>query len=74
MKNFPSVPLLFLIIVLIIFDAYQDYLKTYNTQQDRIMLQKTYELITNCRKHAMPNMSLVDKVCGEIPKFFNEVK
>ena len=52
-------------------DAYYKYLDAYNTQQDREMFLKFYELVVECRKDASINL---DKVCGELPVFFSEVK
>ena len=52
-------------------DAYGKYLDTYNTQKDREMFVKTYEIVVECRKDASINL---DKVCGELPVFFSEVK
>ena len=52
-------------------DAYSQYLDAYNTQKDREMFVKTYEIVVECRKDASINL---DKVCGELPVFFSEVK
>ncbi len=55
-------------------DAYGKYLDTYNTQKDREMFLKSYEIVIACRKSYGPNTNIADKVCGEVPTFYNEVK
>jgi hypothetical protein len=49
-------------------------LDTYNTQQDRVLFAKTYEIVVECRKSLAPNNGMADKICGELPVFFSEVK
>lgn len=53
-------------------DAYGQYLDTYNTQKDREMFLKSYEIVLECRRNA--TVINMDKVCGEIPSFANKVK
>ncbi len=53
-------------------DAYSQYLDAYNTQKDREMFVKTYEIVVECRKDA--SLVNIDKVCGELPVFVDEVK
>jgi hypothetical protein len=53
-------------------DAYREYLDAYNTQKDREMFLKTYELVVECRKDA--SLVSIDKVCGELPVFVDAVK
>ncbi len=53
-------------------DAYGKYLDTYNTQKDREMFLKSYEIVVECRKDA--SVINMDKVCGTIPTFVSEVK
>lgn len=52
--------------------AYGQYLDTYNTQKDREMFLKTYEIVLECRKTG--TVINMDKICGEIPSFVNKVK
>ncbi len=53
-------------------DAYGKYLDAYNTQKDREMFLKSYEIVIECRKDA--SVINMDKVCGTIPTFVSEVK
>lgn len=53
-------------------DAYSKYLDAYNTQKDREMFLKSYEIVVECRKDA--SVINMDKVCGTIPTFVSEVK
>ncbi len=60
--------------------AFGDYLKAYNTQQDRIMFQHTYEVVLECRQkvsesNAIPSHSSYDpdKICGQVPSFIDSV-
>ncbi len=64
---------LMFIVVLLGFgtDAYSKYLDTYNTQKDREMFLKSYEIVVECRKNA--SVINIDKVCGELPTFVNKV-
>lgn len=43
------------------------FLDAYDTQKDREMFVKTYEIVIECRKDTF-TMSM-DKVCGELPVF-----
>jgi hypothetical protein len=52
-------------------DAYGKYLDTYNTQKDREMFLKSYEIVVECRKDA--SVINMDKVCGTIPTFVSQV-
>jgi hypothetical protein len=66
---------LFLIIILGFgTDAYSKYLDTYNTQKDRELFTKTYEIVLECRKSYAANDTAATKMCGEVPVFYNEVK
>jgi len=66
---------LFLVITLAFgTDVYSKYLDTYNTQQDRQLFAKTYEIVVECRKSYGLNSNTADRVCGEVPVFFSEVK
>jgi hypothetical protein len=63
---------LFLIILLGFgYDAYGKYLDAYNTQKDREMFLKSYEIVIECRKDA--SLVSIDKVCGELPTFVDKV-
>jgi hypothetical protein len=55
-------------------DAYGKYLDIYNTQKDREMFVKTYEIVIECRKSYAANDTAATKMCGEVPVFYNEVK
>jgi hypothetical protein len=64
---------LFLVIILAFgTEVYGKYLDTYNTQQDRQLFTKTYEIVIECRKNS--SVINMDKICGEVPVFFSEVK
>ena len=52
-------------------DAYGKYLDTYNTQKDREMFLKSYEIVIECRKNS--SLINIDKVCGELPTFVDRV-
>jgi len=71
-------PLIFAFVIpLLIVTGYflsVELLNTYNTQQDRLMFQKTYEIVIECRKSYGLNTNSATKMCGEVPVFFNEVK
>ncbi len=82
MKNLTEETLVFLALLLIIFCAilfgfgtgvYGKYLDTYNTQKDRELFTKTYEIVVECRKSYGLNSNTADKVCGEVPVFFDKV-
>lgn len=55
-------------------DAYSQYLDAYNTQKDREMFLKSYEIVLECRKSYAANDTAATKMCGEVPVFYNEVK
>ena len=64
-----------LIIPLLIIAGYflsMELLNTYNTQKDREMFLKSYEIVLECRKDA--SVINMDKVCGELPVFVDAVK
>ncbi len=64
-----------LIIPLLIITGYflsMELLNTYNTQKDREMFLKSYEIVIECRKDA--SVINMDKVCGELPVFVDAVK
>ncbi len=66
---------LFLIIILVFgTDSYGKYLDTYNTQKDREMFLKSYEIVIECRKSYGVNTITATKMCGEVPTFYDEVK
>ena len=77
MKNF----IFTLIIPLLIVTGYflsVELLNTYNTQKDREMFVKTYEIVVECRKSygigtRNPTIS-ANEVCGELPVFVDAVK
>jgi len=52
-------------------DAYYKHLDTYNTQKDREMFLKSYEMVMECRKNS--SLINIDKVCGELPIFTDSV-
>jgi hypothetical protein len=66
-----------LIIPLLIITGYflsMELLNTYNTQKDREMFLKSYEIVIECRKSFGLNSNSATKMCGEVPVFYNEVK
>jgi hypothetical protein len=66
---------LFLVIILAFgTDVYGKYLDTYNTQKDRELFTKTYEIVVECRKSYGLNSNTADKVCGSVPVFVSQVK
>jgi uncharacterized membrane protein len=65
----------FIIIIPLIITGYflsMELLNTYNTQKDREMFLKSYEIVVECRKDA--SVINMDKVCGTIPTFVDAVK
>lgn len=54
-------------------NAYGKYLNTYNTQKDRELFAKTYEIVIECRKSYAANDTAATKMCGEVPTFVNQV-
>jgi hypothetical protein len=65
-----------LIIPLLIVTGYflsMELLNTYNTQKDREMFLKSYEIVIECRKSYTVGHS-ANSICGEVPVFYNEVK
>jgi hypothetical protein len=73
MKNFPAEFVAFLIfcILLVLVFATPTFLDAYNTQKDREMFVKTYEMVVECRKNI--GFPSADKICGELPTFVNKV-
>ena len=66
-----------LIIPLLIITGYflsMELLNTYNTQKDREMLLKSYEIVVECRKSYGLNTNSATKMCGEVPVFVDAVK
>lgn len=65
-----------LIIPLLIITGYflsMELLNTYNTQKNREMFLKSYEIVIECRKSYTVGHS-ANSICGEVPVFYNEVK
>ena len=65
-----------LIIPLLIVTGYflsMELLNTYNTQKDREMFVKTYEIVIECRKSYTVGHS-ANSICGEVPVFVDAVK
>ena len=65
-----------LIIPLLIVTGYflsVELLNTYNTQKDREMFLKSYEIVLECRKSYAANDTAATKICGEVPTFVNQV-
>jgi cell division protein FtsL len=73
MKNVPSDFVAFLIFTLLLFFVLfiPAFLGVYNTQKDREMFVKTYEMVVECRKNI--GFPSADKICGELPTFVNKV-
>ena len=61
----------FVLILLFGPGAFNKYLDTYNTQKDREMFLKSYEMVVECRKNS--SLINIDKVCGELPTFTDSV-
>ena len=70
-------PFIFIFIIpLLIITGYflsMELLNTYNTQKDREMFLKSYEIVIECRKSYTVGHS-ANSICGEVPVFYNEVK
>ncbi len=65
-----------LIIPLLIITGYflsMELLNTYNTQKDREMFLKSYEIVIECRKSYTVGHS-ANSICGEVPVFVDAVK
>lgn len=52
---------------------YEEHLEAYNTQQDRILFQKTHDAVIRCRATYAVNNVSADKICGTLPTFYNKV-
>ena len=65
--------LFFVILLGFSMDAYDKYLDAYNTQKDREMFVKTYEIVVECRKSYGVNDSVLTKICGSVPSFSDKV-
>jgi len=66
-----------LIIPLLIVTGYflsMELLNTYNTQKDREMFVKTYEIVIECRKSYGVNDTSANEICGQVPVFMDAVK
>jgi hypothetical protein len=50
-----------------------ELLNTYNTQKDREMFLKSYEIVIECRKSYTVGHS-ANSICGEVPVFVDAVK
>ena len=64
------------IIPLLIITGYflsMELLNTYNTQKDREMFLKSYEIVIECRKSYTVGHS-ANSICGELPVFVDAVK
>ena len=70
-------PFIFIFIIpLLIITGYflsVELLNTYNTQQDRQMFLKSYEIVLECRKSYTVSNS-AEHICGELPVFVSKVK
>jgi S-ribosylhomocysteine lyase LuxS involved in autoinducer biosynthesis len=65
-----------LIIPLLIITGYflsMELLNTYNTQKDREMFLKSYEIVLECRK-SYNVINSATNICGEVPVFVDAVK
>jgi hypothetical protein len=71
-------PIIFIFIIplliLLVFFLSIDLVEAYNTQQDRLLFAKTYEIVIECRKSYGLNSNTATKVCGEVPVFMDVVK
>ena len=50
-----------------------ELLNTYNTQKDREMFLKSYEIVLECRK-SYNVINSATNICGEVPVFVDAVK
>ena len=70
-------PFIFIFIIpLLIITGYflsMELLNTYNTQKDREMFLKSYEIVIECRKSYTVGHS-ANSICGEVPVFVSSVK
>ncbi len=70
-------PFIFIFIIpLLIITGYflsMELLNTYNTQKDREMFLKSYEIVIECRKSYTVGHS-ANSICGEVPVFVDAVK
>ena len=70
-------PFIFIFIIpLLIITGYflsMELLNTYNTQKDREMFLKSYEIVIECRKSYTVGHS-ANSICGELPVFVDAVK
>jgi hypothetical protein len=66
---------LFLFLTALLFGpaAFKGYLDAYNTQKDRELFVKTYEIVLECRKSYTISSIMAAKMCGEIPTFVSQV-
>ncbi len=65
-----------LIIPLLIITGYflsMELLNTYNTQKDREMFLKSYEIVLECRK-SYNMINSANSICGEVPSFISSVE
>ena len=62
------------LLILVGFFLSLDLVKAYNTQQDRLMFVKTYEIVVECRKSYSLNDTAANRICGELPVFVDAVK
>ena len=67
-----GIPLILAVIGTMSTDLYGKYLNNYNTQKDREMFLKTYEIVIECRKNS--TVINMDKICGQVPVFVDKVK
>ena len=71
-------PFIFIFIIpLLIITGYflsMELLNTYNTQKDREMFLKSYEIVIECRKSYAANDTAATKMCGDVPVIGDFVK
>jgi S-ribosylhomocysteine lyase LuxS involved in autoinducer biosynthesis len=71
-------PFIFIFIIpLLIVTGYflsVELLNTYNTQKDREMFLKSYEIVIECRKSYSVNDTAANEICGQVPVFVDAVK
>jgi hypothetical protein len=76
MKNLSDVAIGLIATLLVMVTTYVtlfgfEYLDSYNTQKDRELFLKTYEIVVECRKDIA--VLSADKICGQLPVFVNKV-
>jgi hypothetical protein len=75
MKDFYALLIFFFALLFLTFSLFVADIatKAYNTQKDREMFLKSYEIVMECRKSYGVNIISATKMCGEVPLFVSQV-